>query len=455
MNQDQVIRDRINAENIAFVDLRAVDLSGRLRHLTLPASRVSSHGVDGGVGFDASSYGYRPVSGSDLILLPNSSTGFVETWGEDRVLVMMADIGEAETGVPIADAPRQVARRAVAHLVETGIADEAVVSPEFEFYVFERLGVNSGGLQTAPVEGEHAGTRPELREEASVGYHAPTCRDPLFALRNRMTAAVEAAGIPVKYHHHEVGRLGQHEIEVGFASLVEMADATLIVKETVRRVAQHAGLEATFLPKPVYGEPGSGMHVHQFLRKGEVNLFSAARRGRLSETALCYIGGVLTHGRSLMGLTNPSTNSYRRLVPGYEAPTHFVCGVADRGAAIRVPAYASVDMTRVELRTIDATCNPYLAYAAILLAGLDGIVRNLNAARLGLGPDGPISSDGKEAPRSLSEALAALADDHDYLLAGDAFSEEFIRQWIAMKTSEADAVACRPHPYEMSLYGDL
>ena len=453
MNQDQDIRDRITAEHIAFVDLRAVDLVGRLRHLTLPASRVTSHGLNGGVGFDASSYGYRPVSGSDLVLVPDPSTAFLETWGEDRVLAMMADIGEADTGTPVADAPRQIARRAEAYLVEAGSADTAIVSPEFEFYVFREGGADRECV--VPVDGEGTTGRHALREAPSVGYHAPIGRDPLFALRNRMAAAIEAAGIPVKYHHHEVGRLGQHEIEVGFAPLLRMADATLIVKEIVRRVAREAGLAATFLPKPFYGEPGNGMHVHQFLGRGGVNLFAASRRGELSEMALCYVGGILTHGRSLMALTNPSTNSYRRLVPGYEAPTHFVCGVADRGAAIRVPAYAPVDMTRIELRTIDATCNPYLAYAAILLAGLDGIARNLNAVRLGLGPDGAPSPHGKEAPRSLPEALVALADDHDYLLAGGAFSEGFVRQWIKRKETEAGAVACRPHPHEFSLYFDL
>jgi glutamine synthetase len=459
VTDDQTIREKIDAEQIAFVDLRAVDLAGRLRHLTLPAHGLTPDRIKRGVGFDASSYGYRPVSGSDLVLVPDPSTARVEVWGEDRVLAMMADIGDAGTGERVLDAPREIARRACEHLRASGVADAAVVSPEFEFYVFEAAQAadrhGPDGTRFVPVSGEDGLERGDLRETASAAYHAPLCHDPVFALRNRMARAIEAASIPVKYHHHEAGRLGQHEIEVEFAPLLQMADATLVVKDTVRRIARESGLIASFLPKPFHGEPGSGMHLHQFLLRGDVNLFATAQRGVLSNTALCYVGGILTHGRSLMAFTNPSTNSYRRLVPGYEAPTHLVCGLADRSAAVRIPAYAEADMTRIELRTMDATCNPYLAFAAILLAGLDGVARDLNAARLGLGPDGSPDPDGKESPRSLREALAALEADHEYLSAGGTFSEGLLSRWVDTKRAEADAIARRPHPYEVALYDDI
>lgn len=346
-------------------------------------------------------------------------------------------------------------------MTESGIADEAIVSPEFEFYVFDDALFESGTgricAEIVPFEGREHCDRAGVKTSGTSAYHAPMPQDRLFFLRNEICRQLEEARISVKYHHHEVGAFGQQEIEIEFAPLLRMADVTLMTKSIVRNVADEEGLTATFLPKPLFSEAGSGMHLHQLLRKDGANIFSG--ENGLSETARCYIGGILTHGKSLMAFTNPSTNSYRRLVPGYEAPVHFIYGKANRSAAIRIPAYAKGSDTRIELRTLDATCNPYLAYAAILLAGIDGIVRGLDAMKLGMGPyDGALPEEktrGQDTARSLEEALAALSEDHEYLLVGDVFSEKDIKHWSCVKRAEQEAVAPRPHPHGFTLYYDL
>jgi glutamine synthetase len=335
------------------------------------------------------------------------------------------------------------------------------VSPEFEFYVFQQSLFDSDPgrffAEVIPAEGREHRERPGLGPVVSSGYHAPLAQDRLFALRNAMTRQIEAADVPVKYHHHEVGAFGQHEIELGFGGLRRMADVTLIVKSIVRGVAAEAGLTATFLPKPLFGEAGSGMHLHQYLVREGRNLFRSD--DGLSELARCYIGGLLEHGRSLMALTNPSTNSYRRLVPGYEAPVYMVFGEANRSAAVRVPMYASGESKRIELRTMDATCNPYLAFSAILMAGIDGVRRGLDASELGYGPCEAdcftVQGMSRPGPRTLDEALDALAADHAYLTEGGVFTEEDVSRWIEVKHEESAAVAARPHPHEFTLYYDL
>ena len=452
---------RLVDEGIAFVDVRAVDLPGRFRHVTIPAARFTREIAEGGVGFDGSNYGYRGVAHSDMVLLPDLSTAHVDVHEGEKILAVIGDVVEATSRTAASIDPRAIARRAEDHLRATGIADGALVSPEFEFYVFERALFDSDPgrffAEVVPAEGREHRERPGIGPVTSSGYHAPLPQDRLFALRNEMVRQIEAAGIQVKYHHHEVGPFGQHEIELTFAGLLRMADATLVVKNIVRTVATRAGLTATFLPKPLFGEAGNGMHLHQYLVKDGRNLFRGP--DGLSELALCYVGGLLTHGRSLMGLTNPTTNSYRRLVPGYEAPVYMVFGEGNRSAAVRVPSYARAEDLRIELRTMDATCNPYLAYAAILMAGLDGIQRGLNASDLGLGPTGAdcytAAGPAQPGPRNLDEALDALAADHAYLLAGDVFAAEDIAHWIGVKQAESAAIAARPHPHEFTLYYDL
>jgi glutamine synthetase len=348
----------------------------------------------------------------------------------------------------------------VEYLRKLGIAEGVLVSPEFEFYVLDEILFDSSAgrncVEIVPAEGCAHTALPGLAGDARSAYHAPLPQDRLFSLRCEMVRQIESVGIPVKYHHHEVGAFGQQEIELGFDGLLQMADAVLVVKSLVHNVSSEQGLVATFLPKPMYGQAGNGMHLHQYLVGGGKNLFLAG--DGLSELALCYIGGLLTHGASLMALTNPTTNSYRRLVPGYEAPVSFAFGGSNRTAAIRVPAYARGEETRIELRTMDATCNPYIAFSAILMAGIDGIQRGLNARTMGLGPfDGEVqgTNTGKPAPRSLDGALDALEADRDYLLAGDVFAEETLEQWVRTKREEAAAVAARPHPHEFAMHCDL
>jgi len=423
MTDFSALRGRIDDEGIEFVDFRVTDLTGRFRHVTVPADRFTKSLVSDGVGFDGSNYGYRGIGGSDMVLIPDLSTAYLEERDGERILTLIGDVCEARTCRPADGDPRRVAAAAIRYLRERGVADDLVVSPEFEFYVFDQVRYELSDrrccLEISPAEGW------DRSDRGTSAYHSPLPEDRLFSLRCEITRQIEAAGIDVKYHHHEVGRLGQHEIELGFASLPRMADTVLIVKSLVRNVASELGFTATFLPKPLHNEAGSGMHLHQYLVKGDENLFKG-KEGGLSDLALCYVGGILTHGRSLMGLTNPSTNSYKRLVPGYEAPVNLVFGSGNRSAAVRVPTYASGDKTRIELRTMDATCNPYLAFAAILMAGIDGIDNDQNASRLG-----------------------------HYLLKGGVFSEELLERWIALKREEASIIADRPHPHEFALYYDL
>jgi len=467
MSEFAELKRRIEDQGIRSVDFRIADLTGRFRHITIPVSRFTESVVTEGLGFDGSNYGYRDVAGSDMVLLPDLTTAYVEERQGERLLVLISDICEAATLQPASIDPRGIAKAAIQFMRDDGLADDILVSPEFEFYVFESISCcNDRGRTSAEisiVEGNGHSSGSGLAALPHSAYHAPLPADRLFAFRCDVVRQIEDAAIPVKYHHHEVGALGQQEIELGFDTLVRMADSSFVVKSIVHNAAAERGLVATFMPKPVHGEAGTGFHLHQFLVRDGVNLF----RGDddLTELARCYVGGLLTHGRSLMALTNPSTNSYRRLVPGYEAPVNLVYGAANRSAAVRVPAYAKGDAMRIELRTMDSTCNPYLAFAAIAMAGLDGIRNGLDAHRLGLGPF-ETNQYGQEpgqsapddpllAPRNLDEALTALAEDHDYLLAGDVFSEEGIEHWIEVKRKEADAVSIRPHPYEFALYSDL
>ncbi len=452
------LRQRIEDEQIEFVDFRVVDLVGRWRHITVPAVRFTEALVRDGIGFDASNYGYRAVDGSDMVLAPDLSTAYVEDREDETLLVLIGDIRDAATHGRSGLDPRRAAQAAVGLLRDRGVADDARVSPEFEFYVFDAARFASGPgnqyVEIDAVEGATNRQSPEPWTGAPSAYHAPLPEDRLFGLRCEIARRAAASGVDVKYHHHEVGPFGQHEIELGLAPLVQMADAVLIMKSLIRRAADEFGLSATFLPKPMAGQAGNGMHLHQYLVQGGKNRFRGA--DGLSDLAYAYIAGLLVHGRSLMALTNASTNSYRRLVPGYEAPVRFTFGSGNRSAAVRIPAYARGDDTRMELRTMDAMCNPYLAFAAILLAGLDGIERKLDARRMGFGPvDSAYEGNGEPAPKSLEEALDALESDHDYLAAGDVFPAALLESWLSTKRREAASVALQPHPHEFALYYDL
>lgn len=461
----------IQDHKIRMVDFKFSDLWGRWHHVTISAGEFIPSLMSAGVGFDGSSVGFRSVKSGDMVLIPDLRTGFLDPFWETPTLSFICDTYEADTKQKHFRDPREIARRAEAYMRTSGIADESIWGPEFEFYVFNNVqlenGVNVACYRLDSIEagwnsyrGGHGHYLP-----LHGGYHAIPPRDQLYNLRAKMVEILEDIGIPVKYHHHEVGGPGQCEIETPLLGMLSAADATLIIKYVTKMVAISAGQTVTFLPKPLFAEAGSGMHFHQLLRKGGKNLFYDPQSPiLLSQTALYYIGGMLTHAPALLGFTNPSTNSYRRLVPGFEAPVNCFFSRGNRSAAIRVPKYATdEEMVRFEFRPPDATCNPYLAMAAMLMAGMDGIQNRIDPTAAGFGPidvdiftwDEEKRSAIKSLPTSLEDALNALEEDHDFLTAGGVFSEDLIQDWIKAKRCEERELHFRPHPYEIQLYFDL
>ncbi|MGC9317909.1 MAG: type I glutamate--ammonia ligase [Armatimonadota bacterium] len=466
----------IAAEEVEMIDLKAIDLPGRWHHVTLPASRVTADSLRHGAGLDTSSYvGYKTVEAGDMRVVPDVSTGMLDPFCEAKTLSFICEIVEPMSGAAYARDPRGVARRAEEHFAQVVSPGHPVFSPELEFYVFSEVSyrseMNAAGYEVDSVEamwGRPPEQGPELghRIPAHGGYHAVPPRDRLHDLRSQMLAAIETAGVPGHYHHHEVGAPGQVEIEVGFGTLMEMSDAVMTMKYLITNIAHQAGTSASFMPKPMFGEAGNGMHVHQYVTHDGRSLFwdPDGDYAQLSEMALNWTGGLLTHAAALLALCSPSTNSYRRLVPGYEAPISAFYGLSNRTAAIRVPAYSVNEReNRIEFRPPDATCNPYLALAAMTMAGLDGIRQGVDPAEHDFGPfDTDVEQMAPEErarirqlPTSLADALAALEDDHEFLLEGDVFSRDLIEEWIDLKREEVAAVNLRPHPYEYVLYYDL
>jgi glutamine synthetase len=459
----------VDDHEIRMVDLKFCDLWGRWHHLTMPVAQFTPALLENGVGFDGSAVGLKRVKAGDMVLVPDLSTGAMDPFWEVPTLSFICTTLEADTRAIFADDPRNLATRAEAHLRETGIADQSRWGPEFEFYVFDEVtyecGVNyatyrfeSSEAEWNAAQGGHGHYIPP-----HGGYHAIPPRDQLYNLRTEMALHLESMGVAVKYHHHEVGSPGQSEIETPMMDLVAAGDATMLVKYVTKMTSNAHGKTATFMPKPLYGEAGNGMHFHQHLFKDGHNLFyDPESYGHLSQTALYYIGGLLRHGAALLAITSPGTNSYRRLVPGFEAPVNAFFSLGNREAAIRIPKYANQpDTARIEFRPPDATCNVYLALAAQLLAGLDGIRQQIDPTSAGFGPiDEDISTWSSERqatikrlPGSLDEALRALEADHDFLLAGGVFSRDLIERWVKHKReAEYYAVRNRPHPYEVNLY---
>jgi glutamine synthetase len=455
-----------------MIDLKFSDLWGRWHHVSIPARQFNEQLMRDGVGFDGSAVGLRSVKAGDMVLLPDLATAFRDPFWEAPTLSFICSAYEADTKKPFSRDPRNIAIRAEEYTRETGIADESRWGPEYEFYVFDDVAfeneVNRASYRVDSIEadwrsasGGHGHLIP-----MHGGYHAIPPKDQLYNLRSEMVTHLESMGVEVKYHHHEVGGPGQCEIETPMMSLLRSGDVTQMVKYVTKMTAHRHGQTATFMPKPLYGEAGSGMHFHQHLFKQERNVFYDPNGyGKLSQTALYYIGGVLKHGAALLALTNPSTNSYRRLVPGFEAPVNAFFSLGNRSAAIRVPKYADQPETaRFEFRPPDATCNVYLALAGQLLAGLDGILNQIDPTEHGFGPiDQNVFAWTDEQrkqirplPASLREACEALERDHDFLLAGGLFDEGQIADWIAHKLNdEYYQVRNRPHPYEMVLYFDV
>ncbi|MGQ9458442.1 MAG: type I glutamate--ammonia ligase [Anaerolineae bacterium] len=469
----QQAADFVKTRQVQMVDLKFCDLWGRWHHLTLPASAFTHDLMEKGIGFDGSAVGLKSIKAGDMVLVPDLSTGAMDPFHEAPTLSFICSTMEADTRRIFHRDPRNIARRAEMYLQDTCIGDESLWGPEFEFYVFDRAGYENEPHRSGYwLEAEEAAWNSARSGDGyqiahQGGYHAIPPLDRLYNLRSEMALRLLEMGVEVKYHHHEAGGAGQCEMEVPLIKgLVRAGDVAMLVKYVTKMVAHRHGKTVTFLPKPLYGEPGNGMHVHQTLLKRGKNLFWDERGyAGLSQTALYYIGGLLEHGPALLAFTNPSTNSYRRLVPGFEAPVKRFFSVGNRSAAIRVPKYANTEATkRIEFRPPDATGNIYLSLSAQLLAGLDGIQRQIDPTANGFGP---IDEDvfawppEKQAsipslPTTLDEALEALEEDHSFLLQGDVFDEELIQDWIAWKRErEIQAVRSRPHPYEMALYFDL
>jgi glutamine synthetase len=461
----------VREHTIRMVDLKFTDLWGRWHHVTISATEFSSDLMSAGVGFDGSSVGFKSVKSGDMVLVPDLNTGFVDPFWEEPTLSFICNTLEADSKERFAGDPREVCRRAEAYMQQVGIADESHWGPEFEFYVFNRVvlenGINVASYRVESIEASWNSTEGGNGHYIPLhgGYHAIPPKDQLYDLRSQMVIALESVGIPVKYHHHEVGGPGQSEIETPLMGLMAAADAAMVIKYITKMVAYQNGQTVTFLPKPLYGEAGSGMHFHQHIFKNGVNLFYDPQGPNLlSQTALYYIGGLLTHAPAVLAFTNPSTNSYRRLVPGFEAPINAFFSSGNRSAAIRVPKYATQpEKVRFEFRPPDATCNPYLAMAAQLMAGLDGIRNKIDPTAAGFGPiDDDIftwpeerRATIKSLPTSLEEALNALEQDHQFLLEGQVFDEDMIQNWLRIKRTEDRQLRLRPHPYEIEMYFDL
>ena len=458
-------------KGIRMIDFKTVDLAGRWHHITIPVERFSEDTLRYGIGFDGSNFGYASVEKSDMVFVPDPDSAHPDPFTAIPTLSMTGDVMviEQPENQRFDQYARSVTLRAEEYLRSTGVADKMVVGPEFEFYVFDRASFenapNHAAFSVDSVEadwntGDPAGKGYQTAHHD--GYHAALPQDVTFDLRNEICEQMAGWGVKVKYHHHEVGGPGQLEIEVEPESLTEMADKTMITKYLIRNCAARAGKTATFMPKPLHGEAGSGMHVHIWLWKdGKPLFYDENGYSQLSSTALYFIGGLLRHAGSLCAITNPTTNSFKRLVPGFEAPVTIGYATANRSSIIRIPAYAKTPaQKRFELRNPDAACNPYYAYAAILMAGLDGILNKIDPHANGWGPYDfnlfQLSDEEKKRiqglPKSLEEALNALEADHDYLTAGGVFPEQLLRNWIRGKRAEAEELSRIPTPAEFQKY---
>jgi len=435
---------------IDFVDLLMIDLHGALRRVSLPRASATDRRLAQGIGFDGSNLGYAKTADSDMVAVPDLATAFVREQAGRNVLCALCDVVRTD-GEPFDQYPRAVARRALEVLREAGVAEDAQMLVELEFHVFDRVSYGSG-IDHARFEVESAeGLGPTFAElprfGVDRGYHRLAPEDRHEDLRHEVVAALGAIGVPVKYHHHEVGA-AQLEIELDLLSLPQAADAAVLAKWIVRSVAAARGQHATFMPKPMPGTAGNGMHVHQLLERDGRTLFAGDGLHGLSDLALAYGAGLLEHSLSgsLLAFTNPSTNSYRRLVPGFEAPVAATLAEGSREAAVRVPGYLARHERRFEYRTGDATANLHYALAAMLLAGLDGVQRDADPVALGfVGP-----GEARSFPLSLHAALDGLEADRAYL--APAFPAGLLDQWIATKRREAKRVAEAPTPQEYELY---
>jgi glutamine synthetase len=458
-------------EGIKLVDCKFIDWPGQWQHVTFPMHEFTEETFEEGLGFDGSSIrGWQAIHASDMLIVPDPETAVIDPFCDHPTLSLICDIVDPITREPYSRDPRFIAKKAVNYLKLTGIADTAYFGPEAEFFIFDdiRFETNQhsgyyyvdskeGRWNSGRVENPNLGYKPRYKE----GYFPVAPTDSLQNLRSEMTLQLEELGVEIECQHHEVGTAGQAEIDMRYSPLVEMADKLMLYKYVIKNVALRAGKTVTFMPKPLFQDNGSGMHTHQSLWKDGQPLFAGKEYAGLSQMCLYYIGGLLKHARALTALSNPTTNSYKRLVPGFEAPVNLAYSSRNRSASIRIPMYSpSPKAKRLEARFPDPSCNPYLAFAAMLMAGLDGIENKID-------PGEPLDKDiysltpqemsgYQVTPGSLEEALDCLEEDHEYLLKGDVFTEDAIQVWLAYKReSECSEVALRPHPHEFELYYDI
>lgn len=460
----------IKERQVKFLDLRFTDLPGSWHHFSFPIDQLTDSAFEEGFGFDASSLrGWASINESDMLLIPDPSRYWVDPFYEEPTLCMFASIVDPITKEGYGLDPRSVAARAEAYLKFTDIADTAFFGPEAEFFVFDHVSYynnpNAAGYSIDSDEGIWNSGREDnnsgFRIRHKEGYSPVPPVDTLQDLRSEISQRLHELGLVVECHHHEVATGGQCEIDFRFDHLLRTADNVIIFKYVVRNTALMCGKTATFMPKPLFGDNGNGMHSHQSLWKGEKPLFTGDGYAGLSQTALYYIGGLLKHARSIAAFASPTTNSYKRLVPGFEAPVNLAYSARNRSAAIRIPMLStSPKAKRIEFRPPDPSCNPYLAFAAMLMAGIDGIQNRID-------PGKPLDKDIYDLPPeelkdipsmpgSLDEAIDELERDHEYLLKGDVFTEALIRRWIALKRDrEINVLRMRPHPLEFQMYFDV
>jgi glutamine synthetase len=460
----------IEKQGVKIIDLKFTDLLGTWQHFSTTLTDYSEDIFTDGLGFDGSSIrGWKVIQASDMLVIPDPATAWIDIFSSEPTLSFICTIKDPITREPYDRDPRAVAEKAEAYLKSTGIADTAYFGPEAEFYIFDDVrfdytsntsfhSVDSaeGIWNTAREEFPNLGYKIRHKE----GYFPVAPADTFQDIRSEMCLEMEKAGIPIEKQHHEVGTAGQAEIDLRFAPLKKMGDNMMYYKYITKNVAKKYNKVVTFMPKPLFADNGSGMHTHSSLWKDGKPLFAGDKYAGLSETALFYIGGLLKHAPALTAITNPTTNSYKRLVPGFEAPVNLAYSARNRSAAIRIPTYSpSPKAKRVEFRTPDPAANPYLANAAMMLAGLDGIQNRID-------PGDPLDKNLYElppeelakvasVPDSLLGAIEALKADHEFLLKGDVFTQDFLDNWIEMKMKEYDALRLRPHPYEFFMYFDL
>jgi glutamine synthetase len=470
MSTPRNVIETAKKQGAKMVDVKFVDTFGTWQHFSIPISELTVEAFSEGLGFDGSSIrGWKSIEASDMLAMPDPASAFMDPFCAVPTLSLTCTIAETGTKEIYTRDPRGIAQKAENYLASTGLADTAVFGPEAEFFIFDNvqfdqkangcfysLDSEEGVWNTGRNEMPNLGYKIRHKE----GYFPVAPADTQQDIRTEMLLTLQSLGVQVEKHHHEVATAAQAELGIRFDTLVKSADAMMVYKYVIKNVARKHGKTATFMPKPMFGDNGSGMHTHQSLWKKGKPLFAGNEYAGLSRMALYYIGGILKHARALCAICSPTTNSYKRLVPGYEAPVNLAYSARNRSAAIRIPTFSeSPKAKRIEYRPPDPACNPYLAFAALLLAGLDGVLNKVE-------PGEPLDKNIYElppeelkkvpsVPGSLGEALDCLKKDHEFLLKGDVFTMDFLDTWIAAKRKEHDALRLRPHPSEFFLYYDV